>query len=300
MNQLIICRGIQGSGKSTWAKEWAKADPKTRIRFNWDDMRNMMGEYWVPERENTGIMKTLRASFLSEMMQKGWNIVVDNMNLNPKDWEFYEGIVKTHNTAYPSQQYEIEYKDFFTPVEECIRRDAMRPNPIGAQVIRATWRRYKHFIICKQIEDKFYNMKTYDKDKRDCIVVDMDSTLCANLTRRPFYEEDWKEKLIYDTPLAGPISIVRAQKMTGTCDVIILTGRREDGREQTEEWLKTYNVPYDRLFMRGENDYTKGDAFKEKILNTFILPKYNVLFAMDDDDKCVQMFRRNGIICLQP
>jgi uncharacterized HAD superfamily protein len=143
-------------------------------------------------------------------------------------------------------------------------------------------------------------MRTYDKDKRDCIVVDMDSTLCANLTKRPFYEGDWKEKLIYDTPLAGPISIVRAQKMTGTCDVIILTGRREDGREATEEWLKTYNVPYDRLFMRGANDYTKGDAFKEKILETFILPKYNVLFAMDDDDKCVKMFRRNGIICLQP
>jgi hypothetical protein len=234
------------------------------------------------------------------MMQKGWDIVIDNMNLNPKDWEFYEGIVKTHNQTFPQLPYEIEYKDFFTPVEECIRRDAMRPNPIGEQVIRATWKRYRHFIICKEIEDKFYNMKTYDKDKRDCIVVDMDSTLCANLTRRPFYEGDWKEKLIYDTPLAGPISIVRAQKMTGTCDVIILTGRREDGREATEEWLKTYNVPYDRLFMRGANDYTKGDAFKEKILETFILPKYNVLFAMDDDNKCVQMYRRNGLICLQP
>jgi predicted kinase len=300
MNKLIICRGIQGSGKSTWAKEWAKESPKTRVRFNWDDMRNMMGEYWVPERENTGIMKTLRASFLGDMMQKSWDIVIDNMNLNPKDWEFYEGIVKTHNQTFPQLQYEIDYKDFFTPVEECIRRDAMRPNPIGEQVIRATWKRYRHFIICKEIEDKFYNMKTYDKDKRDCIVVDMDSTICANLTRRPFYEGDWKEKLIYDTPLAGPISIVRAQKMTGTCDVIILTGRREDGREATEEWLKTYNVPYDRLFMRGANDYTKGDAFKEKILETFILPKYNVLFAMDDDDKCVKMFRRNGIICLQP
>ena len=300
MNKLIICRGIQGSGKSTWAKEWAKESPKTRVRFNWDDMRNMMGEYWVPERENTGIMKTLRASFLGDMMQKGWDIVIDNMNLNPKDWEFYEGIVKTHNQTFPQLQYEIEYKDFFTPVEECIRRDAMRPNPIGEQVIRATWKRYRHFIICKEIEDKFYNMRTYDKDKRDCIIVDMDSTLCVNLTKRPFYEGDWKEKLIYDTPLSGPISIVRAQKMTGTCDVIILTGRREDGREATEEWLKTYNVPYDRLFMRGSSDFTKGDAFKEKILETFILPKYNVLFAIDDDDKCVKMFRRNGIICLQP
>ena len=300
INKLIICRGIQGSGKSTFAKEWVKEDPKTRIRFNWDDMRNMMGEYWVPERENTGIMKTLRTSFLNEMMQKGWDIVIDNMNLNPKDWEFYEGVVKSFNENYSDIKYEIEYKDFFIPVEECIRRDAMRPNPIGEQIIRATWKRYRHFIICKEIEDKFYKIKTYNKDKKDCIIVDMDSTLCVNLTRRPFYTDDWADKCLYDSPLIGPISIVRAQKMTGTCDVIILTGRREEGRAQTEEWLKTYNVPYDRPFMRGESDFTKSDTFKEKILETFILPKYNVLFAIDDDNKCVKMFRRNGIICLQP
>ena len=104
--------------------------------------------------------------------------------------------------------------------------------------------------------------------------------------------------MIFDTPLAGTISIVRAQKMTGTCDIIILTGRKDSSREITEEWLKTYNVPYDRLYMRGDNDYTSGTKFKEKILNTFILPKYNVLFTMDDDDKCVQMFRNNGLICL--
>lgn len=299
MSKLIICRGIQGSGKSTFAKEWAKENPKNRVRFNWDDMRNMMGEYWVPERENTGIMKTLRASFLNEMMQKGWDIIIDNMNLNPKDWEFYEGVVKSFNETNSDIKYEIEYKDFFTPVEECIRRDAMRPNPIGEQVIRATWKRYRHFITCKEIEDKFYGMETYDKDKKDCIVVDIDSTLCVNLTKRPFYTDDWAEKCIYDTPLIGPISIVRAQKMTGTCDVIIITGRREEGRDQTEEWLKTYNVPYDRLYMRGINDFTKGDVFKEKILKTFILPKYNVLFAIDDDDKCVKMFRNNGLICLQ-
>lgn len=28
--QLIICRGIQGSGKSTWAKQWCHEDPATK------------------------------------------------------------------------------------------------------------------------------------------------------------------------------------------------------------------------------------------------------------------------------
>lgn len=41
--KLIICRGIQGSGKSTWAKQWCHEDPEHRVRFNNDDVRNMLG-----------------------------------------------------------------------------------------------------------------------------------------------------------------------------------------------------------------------------------------------------------------
>ena len=54
--KLILCRGIQASGKSTWAKAWAKEDPEHRVRFNNDDIRNMLGEYWVPNREGLSIL----------------------------------------------------------------------------------------------------------------------------------------------------------------------------------------------------------------------------------------------------
>ena len=36
--KLILCRGIQGSGKSTWAKAWVAEDPEHRIRINNDDL----------------------------------------------------------------------------------------------------------------------------------------------------------------------------------------------------------------------------------------------------------------------
>ena len=45
MAKIILCRGIQGSGKSTWAKQWALEDPEHRVRFNNDDIRNMLGKY---------------------------------------------------------------------------------------------------------------------------------------------------------------------------------------------------------------------------------------------------------------
>ena len=67
MSKLVIMRGLPGSGKSTWAKAWVNEDPINRVRLNWDDMRNMMGPYWVPEREDTSVLKELREKFLTHM-----------------------------------------------------------------------------------------------------------------------------------------------------------------------------------------------------------------------------------------
>lgn len=52
MNKLILTIGIQGSGKSYWSKKWAEEDPENRVRLNYDDIRNMLGKYWVTNREN--------------------------------------------------------------------------------------------------------------------------------------------------------------------------------------------------------------------------------------------------------
>ena len=81
--KLILCRGIQASGKSTWAKAWAKEDPEHRVRFNNDDIRNMLGEYWVPNRE--GLVTELKHSFACEATRKGYNIVVDTSMDNKKN-----------------------------------------------------------------------------------------------------------------------------------------------------------------------------------------------------------------------
>lgn len=43
--------GKNGSGKTTWAKQWVLEDPEHRVKFNNDDVRNMLSKYWVPSRE---------------------------------------------------------------------------------------------------------------------------------------------------------------------------------------------------------------------------------------------------------
>lgn len=147
--KIILTRGIQGSGKTTFAKQWAEENPTERVRFNNDDIRNMLGKYWVPSREN--MVSDLKRTFLYSAMTYGYDIIIDNMNLNPKEVGFYENIIKHHNTAEtPSgdtlkYQYQIEFKDFKTPLEVCIERDSKRENPIGAGIITSTYNKYKDF-----------------------------------------------------------------------------------------------------------------------------------------------------------
>lgn len=139
MSKIILCRGIQGSGKTTWAKQWVLEDPEHRVRFNNDDIRNMLGKYWVPSREH--LVSDIKKDFIVSAMEFGYDIVVDNMNFNPKEIEYYENLVDS--TLGYMNCYSIEYKDFFIPLEVCIERDSKRENPIGEEVIRKTYERYK-------------------------------------------------------------------------------------------------------------------------------------------------------------
>ena len=150
MPKIILCRGIQGSGKTTWAKQWALEDPEHRVRFNNDDIRNMLGKYWVPSRED--LVKSLRSAFLLNSMSYGFDIVIDNMNLNPKELEYYNGVLDGWNNpkgAVPDvvrPKYSLEFNDFFIPLQDCIERDSKRPNSIGEEVIRKTYEKYKDIL----------------------------------------------------------------------------------------------------------------------------------------------------------
>lgn len=150
MPKIILCRGIQGSGKTTWAKQWALEDPEHRVRFNNDDIRNMLGKYWVPSRED--LVKSLRNAFLLNSMSYGFDIVIDNMNLNPKELEYYNRVLDDWNNpkwAMPDvvrPKYSLEFKNFSVPLQECIERDSKRPDPIGEEVIRKTYEKYKDIL----------------------------------------------------------------------------------------------------------------------------------------------------------
>ena len=148
-HKVIILQGIQGSGKTTWAKNWVKEDPEHRVRFNQDDIRNMFGVYWVHSREP--LVKSMHNRFINRAMLEGYDIVLDNMNLNQNTLNEIKEIVEEFNKwislSPVDLHYDIKYQTFFdTPLEECIARDSKRENPIGENVIRNTYNKYKDVI----------------------------------------------------------------------------------------------------------------------------------------------------------
>ena len=137
MNKLIICRGIPASGKTFWAKQWVLEDPEHRVRINQDDIRLMLGKYWVPSREE--LVQHIQKEALIEALDRGYDIVVDNTNLNKKVLDFYRALVIDHGN------HAIEYKDFFdTPLSVCIERDKNRDVQVSEKIIRNFYNNYKN------------------------------------------------------------------------------------------------------------------------------------------------------------
>jgi predicted kinase len=144
--KLIITVGLPGSGKSTWAKEQCKND-NTIVRICRDDIRNMLGEYWVPKRESLVtiietdcIIAALRSKFTTA-------VIVDATNLNPNSIDRFYGIISTALEEMEKDGVETVIKDFTdVDVETCIARDKARGQAggmsVGEKVIRDFYDRY--------------------------------------------------------------------------------------------------------------------------------------------------------------
>lgn len=265
----------------------------------------MFGPYWVTSRE--GLVSNTKRNIALDAIQRGYDIVVDSMNLNPKEVKFWEDLINMNNMYETnecaenpphynaSHYYKIEFKDFFIPLEECIRRDACRPNPIGEKIIRDTWKRYKHFIQTTEVEKHVTNLRPWKIGLPTCVVIDMDSTVCFNTSKRPWFGEGSTEAMINDIPNNGVVELVKAQGHP----VVVCTGRNKDQYKVTIEWLANQGINPVDCYMRENGDYRKGVEVKAELMNR-ILDKYNVLVVFEDCEPIVQKYREMGLTVLQP
>lgn len=136
------------------------------------------------------------------------------------------------------------------------------------------------------------------------ILVDLDGTLC-NVEHRVHHvrskPKNWKafnESMDKDESYFWCIELIAAMKDRGY-KVYFVTGREDNFRGMTEEWLKRHNVMHDGLYMRRSNDFREDADVKEELYRQEIERHAQVLFVIDDRKSVVARWREMGLVCLQ-
>ncbi len=142
------------------------------------------------------------------------------------------------------------------------------------------------------------------KKKSKSIIVDLDGTLC-NVDHRVHYVQskpkDWgsfNRSMNLDSLHEWCFELIEAMRAR-SYKIIFITGRDEDYRSATEEWLKKFQVQFDLLLMRPAGDYREDSDIKEELYTNFVKLNHNVLFVVDDRKSVVERWRKLELVCLQ-
>lgn len=139
--------------------------------------------------------------------------------------------------------------------------------------------------------------------KRDCFIFDLDGTICDVHHRRQYVAtkprnwDAWNAGLVNDTPNRAVKLVYKALYRDcngGTIDLFFVSGRSDDYRRQTEEWLKYYGFEWNHLFMRKYKDHRDDAVVKSEIADE-IEKTHNIIGVFDDRKRVVNMWIERGI-----
>lgn len=137
------------------------------------------------------------------------------------------------------------------------------------------------------------------------VIFDIDGTLANNEHRQHFLDsKDWNgffEAMDKDEPID---SVCRLAQSMSFAPVILMfcTGRPEKYRQITLDWLKNRAEIFllnENLMMRPDGDYRPDHEVKKEMLDKLRAEGHNIWFVVDDRNSVVDMWRNNGVTCLQ-
>ncbi len=317
MLKVTLAVGIPGSGKSTWAKEEVRKDPEGTVRICRDDLRNMLSNYHFSDSNEKMVTET-KNFLLAHSLKKGRNVILDETNINRRNFEDVCEIVKKLNIDCVVME-----KSFFVDLDEAINRDSQRIGSakVGEDVVRRFWKK------SGGNQHKFYKPRveiiTRDSNKSEAlkmnpklptaVLCDLDGTLALLNGRNPYDASTCED----DVPNIPVIESLKLYYKAGY-KIIFCSGREDKYEAQTRTFIETYctidnfDTPRDRdwipitkpieykLYMRKSNDFRKDAIIKEEIFESKIRDKYNVLLVLDDRTQVCELWRdKLGLTCFQ-
>lgn len=136
------------------------------------------------------------------------------------------------------------------------------------------------------------------------VIFDIDGTLADYSHRRniilenPYAWESFFSTMGDDTPNCVICDLYNVVRASFKYQMIIVSGRPDRYRKITEEWLFWNGLEYDKLYLRKDKDVRSDVVVKQEIARR-LKQMYNIAFVIEDRSSVVQMWREEGIVCLQ-
>lgn len=290
---VYALRGLPASGKTTYAEDMIAQFPEMTVRINNDDLVTALYGASNTQRRETSAetLKALRESMLKTFLALPHieDIYIDNTNLNIQTVRSLEKITKMLGHTFI-----VDDRFLAVDADECIRRDALRPNPVGEAVIRKMDKQRQKLGPWDYIKVPEITPYHNNFDLPSVVICDIDGTV-AEGTGRSMYDYDK-----VDTDRLKAVVMTHVLNTAKNSRLVFMSGRPDSAREKTQAWLRT-NL--DRigayqdfdLYMRRTGDFRQDYIVKYELFQQHIADKYMVWAVFDDRNQVVQMWRKLGL-----
>lgn len=155
--EFIICVGIPGCGKSTFAKQWISENPSSRYRFNNDELlKTMTNGVYTPSAYQC--IRNLQTEMINYAIANKISIVLDNTHMNPVILNrVVKDIIEINDNIKDEQdKYIIKLMDFTNiPLDVCKDRNSKREKPVPESAYTTSYSKIQEIqSIIKIYEDK--------------------------------------------------------------------------------------------------------------------------------------------------
>ena len=136
----------------------------------------------------------------------------------------------------------------------------------------------------------------------EIVIFDIDGTL-ADVSERIHHvrkkPKNWNaffEGMAQDKAIHSMVRLCNILHASGI-HILLCSGRNEQHRAETVNWLAGQGVNYHELLLRKEHDRRSDTVVKREMLAN--IDKSKILFVVEDRSRVVEMWRSEGLVCLQ-